>query len=121
MLGDFEAEAFDRGRGSAVRDNAVSAIATLCGVMGLDPPGLRLHRDDPLTTHACPGANVRKLDFIQRVQDVLLGRHRGEHGDASPTPAVPVSRGGRSSHGSGRRRDRPRSRRCVYLNRSWSL
>jgi hypothetical protein len=79
MLGDFEVEAFDTGRGLAVRQNAVSALETLCGVLGLDVATMRLHREDPLTTHACPGKNVRKLEVIQDVQDLAIARHAGEH------------------------------------------
>ena len=79
MLGDFEKEPFDAGRGLEVRRNAVSAVATLCGILGLDPQSIRLHREDPLTTHACPGKNVRKLEVIQDVQDLLIQRHAGEH------------------------------------------
>ncbi|HEX4962659.1 MAG TPA: peptidoglycan recognition family protein [Thermoanaerobaculia bacterium] len=81
MLGDYEKEAFDSGRGLKVRQNAVAALATLCAVLGFDvePKSIRLHREDPLTTHACPGKNVRKLEVIQSVQDLLLSRHSGEH------------------------------------------
>jgi hypothetical protein len=79
MLGDYEKEAFDAGRGLAVRTNAVSAVATLCAILGLDPQTIRLHREDPLTTHACPGKNVRKLEIIQEVQDLIVQRHAGEH------------------------------------------
>ncbi|RDC62667.1 peptidoglycan recognition protein family protein [Adhaeribacter pallidiroseus] len=79
MLGDYEKEPFHSGRGLAVRRNTVSAIATLCAILGLDPHTLRLHREDPLTTHACPGKNVRKLEIIQEVQDLMVQRHAGEH------------------------------------------
>ena len=79
MLGDFEKEPFDSGRGLEVRRNSVAAVATLCGILGLDPQTIRLHREDPLTTHACPGKNVRKLEIIQDVQDLLIQRHAGEH------------------------------------------
>jgi len=79
MLGDYEKESFDSGRGEKVRLNTVAALATLCAILGLDPQGLRLHREDPLTTHACPGKNVRKLEVIQAVQDLLVTRHAGEH------------------------------------------
>ena len=79
MLGDYEQEPFDSGRGLAVRKNAVAAIATLSAVLGLDPNMLKLHREDPLTTHACPGKNVRKLEIIQEVQDLMISRHAGEH------------------------------------------
>lgn len=79
MLGDFEKEAFDTGRGLKVRKNTVGALATLCAILGLDPNTIRLHREDPLTTHACPGKNVRKLEIIQEVQDLMISRHAGEH------------------------------------------
>jgi hypothetical protein len=79
MLGDYEKEAFGSGRGLNVRKNAVAALATLSAVLGFDGQTLRLHREDPLTTHACPGKNVRKLEVIQELQDLILARHDGEH------------------------------------------
>jgi hypothetical protein len=79
MLGDYLKESFDSGRGFKVRNNAIAAISTLSAVLGLDPQSMRLHREDPLTTHACPGAAVRKLEIIQEVQDLLITRHAGEH------------------------------------------
>ncbi|MBO9561093.1 MAG: N-acetylmuramoyl-L-alanine amidase [Caulobacter sp.] len=71
MLGDFDKDAFDTGRGAKVRDNVVAAMATLSAVLGLDPNTMKLHREDPKTTHACPGKNVKKLEVIQRVQDKI--------------------------------------------------
>lgn len=79
MLGDYENEAFDTGRGLNVRRNTISALASLSAVLGLDAQTMKLHREDPLTTHACPGRNVRKLEVIQDVQDLLIARHAGEH------------------------------------------
>jgi hypothetical protein len=90
MLGDYDTESFTEGRGLAVRNNAVKAMASLSAVLGLDPQTIRLHREDPLTTHACPGAAVKKLEIIQAVTDVITERHRGEHTVASSgTPALP--------------------------------
>jgi hypothetical protein len=79
MLGDYDKERFDAGRGLEVRANAVAAMATLCAILGLDPNGMRLHREDPATTHACPGKNVRKLEVIQEVQELMARRHGGDH------------------------------------------
>ncbi|MBC7920536.1 MAG: N-acetylmuramoyl-L-alanine amidase [Ferruginibacter sp.] len=79
MLGDYEREAFNTGRGLKVRKNTVAALATLCAILGIDSQTMRLHREDALTTHACPGKNVRKLEVIQDVQDLLIARHAGEH------------------------------------------
>jgi N-acetylmuramoyl-L-alanine amidase CwlA len=72
MLGDFEKEAFDTGRGAKVRDNAVSAIASLCDRLSIDTATLRLHREDPKTTHSCPGKNVNRASFVARVRSRKL-------------------------------------------------
>jgi len=75
MVGDYSVEPFS----AKVRDNAVSALATLHVVMGLDPNTLRLHKEDPKTTHNCPGEKVDKTDMIQRVVDDVRTRSSGEH------------------------------------------
>lgn len=85
MLGDFETEPFNSGRGAMVRDNTVAALAILSAALGLDPHGLRLHREDLKTTHACPGKHVKKLEVIQRVLD-KLHEDEAEH---SPSHAHP--------------------------------
>ena len=79
MLGDYQREAFDTGRGRKVRDNTLAALATLHAVLGLDPTTLRLHMEDPRTTHHCPGDHVHKGDIIDGVQALLVERHAGEH------------------------------------------
>ncbi len=79
MLGDFASEPFTTGRGEAVRRNAIAAIATLSAVLGLDPAKMKLHKEDPGTTHYCPGAHVNKADFIADVQTLMRERHLGEH------------------------------------------
>jgi hypothetical protein len=79
MLGDFETEGFASGRGLQVRKNAVAALATLSAVLGIDSHTMRIHREDPLTTHACPGKNVRKFEVIQEVHDLIVARHPGDH------------------------------------------
>ncbi|MGN6343270.1 MAG: N-acetylmuramoyl-L-alanine amidase [Ginsengibacter sp.] len=79
MLGDYSRESFSQGRGLKVRQNAVAAMNVLYSVLGIDPHTMKLHREDPLTTHACPGNAVRKLEIIQDVQDVLIANNAGEH------------------------------------------
>lgn len=83
MLGDYSNEDFNNGRGLKVRQNTVSAMTIINTVLGLDPQTMKLHREDPLTTHACPGAIVRKPDIIQETQDSLLAIHAGEHSTIS--------------------------------------
>lgn len=80
MLGDYEKEAFVSGRGAAVRDNAVAAIASLSAVLGIDPDTMKLHKEDKCSTHqGCPGQNVVKNDFIDAVKQLMMQRHSGEH------------------------------------------
>lgn len=79
MLGDYAAESFTTGRGLAVQENAISAMATLCEVIGLQATTMRLHREDPKTTHFCPGKTVDKAAVIQAVQAAIDADHGGEH------------------------------------------
>ncbi len=71
MLGNFDMEDFDAGRGALVRDNAVVAIAILIMALGIDPDGMMCHRDEPNTSKTCPGNNVDKAAFIQAVKDCI--------------------------------------------------
>ena len=68
MLGDYDREEFDSGRGLLVQQNAVAAVAILSAALGLDPETMMLHREDPKTDHHCPGDNVDKAAFIQAVK-----------------------------------------------------
>jgi hypothetical protein len=79
MLGNFETEDFASGRGLQVRNNTVAAIATLSAILGLNPQTMKIHREDPLTTHQCPGKNVKKLEVIQQVEEMIVSRHGGDH------------------------------------------
>ena len=76
MVGDYDVEPFS----VAVRDNAVLAIAALHASIGLEASALRLHKEDPKTTHKnCPGKNVNKSDMITRISGVMSNLHFGEH------------------------------------------
>lgn len=80
MVGDYDREAFDSGDGAKVRDNAVFLMAVLCRKFGWDPGTvILLHKEDPKTTHDCPGKNVHKADVIARV--------RAQMADLAGTPA----------------------------------
>jgi hypothetical protein len=79
MLGNYETDVFKSGRGLAVRKNAVAAMATMCAVLGIDPVTMRLHKEDALTTHACPGKNVSKSEIIREVQNLIQLRHGNGH------------------------------------------
>jgi len=73
MLGNYDVEAFDSGRGLAVQQNAVAAIAILSEVLKINPESMMCHRDEPNTSKTCPGNNVDKDVFIRAVKDYLAG------------------------------------------------
>ena len=80
MLGDYNVEAFDAGRGLQVKENTIAALATLHAILGIDPQTMRLHKEDPRTDHDCPGQNIHKQEVIQAVMDLMSERHAGDHG-----------------------------------------
>lgn len=65
IVGDFDIEPFE----GAIRENAIEALAALHLAAHLDSHTLRLHREDPETTHACPGRNIDKADVIRRLHN----------------------------------------------------
>jgi hypothetical protein len=68
MVGDYDSETF----GDEVRKNVIAALVALHRKLGLNPNTLRLHREDPLTTHRdCPGKNVSKLEIIAALETAL--------------------------------------------------
>lgn len=75
MLGNYATESFNSGRGLAVRKNAVAAMASISAVLGIDPDTMRLHKEDPGTTHNCPGKNVVKAEIISEVKALIAQRH----------------------------------------------
>ncbi|MGB0748420.1 MAG: N-acetylmuramoyl-L-alanine amidase [Magnetospiraceae bacterium] len=80
MLGDYDKEDFENGRGSEVQENAVAAVAILSLTLGLDPETIRFHGEDPKTTHRnCPGQNVQKDAFVDAVSTWIAQDENGEH------------------------------------------
>jgi hypothetical protein len=79
MIGDFASEDDDSGEGLKVKNNTIFATALLCELLGLNPHGvIFLHKEDPRTTHDCPGKNIAqdKKAMIMAVADLMEG---GEH------------------------------------------
>ena len=75
MVGDYDVEPF----GPEVKHNAVCAIASMYSALGKDPATLRLHKEDPKTTHKCPGKNVIKADMVAAIAAQMASMHAGEH------------------------------------------
>lgn len=83
MVGDYSVEPFDAG----VRDNAVALLAELHLWLGISPDTIRLHHEDPRTTHKdCPGKNVVKADIIAAVKAKMASMSAGMPVAAFDTP-----------------------------------
>jgi len=88
MVADFSREDDDSGDGLKVRRNTVALVGMLCEKLGLDPQTcIRLHKEDPKTTHKdCPG-----IDFARDRQQVIdeVYEYMGHGGDLGPPEPEP--------------------------------
>jgi hypothetical protein len=85
MVGNYDKEDFNSGGGAQVRDNAVYLMALLCKKFNWDPARvIKFHKEDPKTTHDCPGKKVVKADIIARVKQELAKLNK------VPTPPTRV-------------------------------
>jgi len=75
LVGDYSTEILN----PAIQDNAISALAALHATIGIDPKELRLHKEDPKTTHNCPGKNIVKEDVVGRIFERLSNTNPGDH------------------------------------------
>jgi hypothetical protein len=71
MLGNYDSEAFDAGRGAKVRDLSMQCLAMMCKRLGVKAETIRFHRDDPKTNKTCPGTKVTKIDVVARVANLM--------------------------------------------------
>lgn len=89
MVGDYDVEDDETDPGNIVKRNGIFATAVLCSAFGLDPAAaIRLHKEDPLTTHKdCPGEHLAqdKAEMVQQVQELMAG---GEHTAGDMTKAL---------------------------------
>ena len=72
MIGDYATESFDSGPGLLVQQNTVVLLARLCMHFGWDSSSMKIHKEDPNTTHDCPGRNVVKAKVVQAVHDKIV-------------------------------------------------
>lgn len=100
MIADFSKEDDEGGAGLLIKNNTIALTAILCEKLGIRPEvgevinkkplkitgSIFLHKQDPLTTHDCPGKNIAR-DHEAMVESVLeyMG-HGGEH-SAEPIAA----------------------------------
>lgn len=93
MVADFDKEQDNSGYGLKVRQNTVALTAILCEVLGVKPEigevlskrplktsgAIFLHKQDPATTHDCPGRYIAEdhEDMVQEVREYM--GHAGNH------------------------------------------
>lgn len=89
MLGDYDSEDPTSGRGAAVLNNAVRAVAMMNDRLGVGPETLKFHRDDPLTNKTCPGTKIAKGPVVSAVSRFM--RQGWKEADSTPpkTPSGP--------------------------------
>ena len=80
MLGDFDKEDPQSGRGNQVIETTAAAVAVLLSKLGLpaNDSTVKFHRDDPRTSKTCPGKRVSKDWFVGCVQRYLERLRRVE-------------------------------------------
>jgi hypothetical protein len=88
MVGDYSRESFTEGKGKDVRDNTIAALAITHAKLGISPDTIKLHKEDPRTTHNCPGKNVDKVLLIRGVKEYMgeAGDHEADDTSEAPKP-----------------------------------
>jgi len=82
-VGDFASEDDDTGPGLKVKLNGIAATAILCARLGIpvDRAHIKLHKEDPRTTHDCPGSDMA-IDINDSIRKVM--EYMGVGGDHDP-------------------------------------
>src|SRR5882762_62337 len=75
LVGEYSKEVL----GSAIQANAAQSLAALHAALGIDPNKLRLHKEDPKTTHDCPGKTIIKADVIKWIFEQLDQTNPDDH------------------------------------------
>jgi hypothetical protein len=85
FVGDYNKEPLNSG----VWKNAIGCLTTLHRAAGFSPSTIRLHREDPKTTHkGCPGSLISKDLIIRSVQQMLGNVQIPSPLAPTPSPAI---------------------------------
>ena len=73
MVGDYDHESDESGMGAQVMQMSIALFAEWCNFFGWEPNNekIKLHKEDPATTHDCPGANIIKSEFLDDVAQYM--------------------------------------------------
>ena len=75
VLGDYDIEDHLSGRGFNCWELTARTVAAIFAEMGLDANSktILFHRDDPKTRKTCPGKNIQKKWFVDKVKGFMSG------------------------------------------------
>jgi hypothetical protein len=92
MVGDYDKESDESGMGAKVMELTVALFGECHTFFGWEPSNtsIKLHKEDPSTTHDCPGKNVVKSEFVSDVNQYIA--EGGDH-PIGPIPPVEPKRG----------------------------
>ena len=83
-VGDYDSESATTGMGAEVQRMGQQLSAECCEFFGWNPEALKFHKEDPNTTHDCPGSNMQKSTYIAGCQEYM-----GSGGEDQTPPALP--------------------------------
>jgi hypothetical protein len=89
MVGDYDKEDDETGPGKKVLDLTTALFGECCSFFGWEPNNsiIKQHKEDPNTTHACPGKKVVKSEFVADVSQYMSDG--GEHPPQPPERLPP--------------------------------
>jgi hypothetical protein len=88
MVADYDTESDESGEGKAVLDQSTALFGECCTYFGWDVDNnyIKQHKEDPETTHDCPGKNVVKSEFLNDVTNYIADG--GEDGPIISRPKI---------------------------------
>lgn len=105
MIADFSKEDDEKGAGALIKKNTIALTAILCEKLGIRPEigtvlskkplrisgSIFLHKQDPRTTHNCPGKNIAQDHeaMVEAVQE--YNGHAGGHNEPLPTYRIGIT------------------------------
>jgi hypothetical protein len=90
MVGDYDKESDESGMGAKVMELSVALFGECHTFFGWEPSNtsIKLHKEDPSTTHDCPGKNVVKSEFLSDCNQYIA-----DGGDHGPPPSTEPRQG----------------------------
>ena len=88
LVGDYAKESDETGAGAKVMEMGIALFGECCTYFGWEPNNdkIKFHKEDPATTHDCPGKNIVKSEFLTDVTNYMSDG--GDHGQEPEEPRL---------------------------------